>query len=330
MKNEIYRRAFDHLNVPSDMAERIRCAAAAEEAKDANRAENTPAAVNLPRRNFRRVRRAAAACACAAALGILVWQAGILPRRADRTASPSLDSGSYRSEAPSKSGGERSETPFSGESGTDSGKTAVQTPDAAKDGSGEKTQAKTARKTPAETPWEGKASAGGGSGVTGPETPDSTSNSDFTGTPDVPNSVTETIGAMKPNGVQESNPVEVVSSPAELAAKLSFTPSLPAAVPDGWQVLSCAAIGGTLAQIVYTGGDGKGEVCWRTAPGADDVSGDSTEYSETASISGAAAKGDNGTVSAASWTADGASFSLTFSPAVSPDAAEIWIAAVKG
>lgn len=57
MKNEKYRRAFDNLNVPADMAERIRRAAAEEDAKAG---EKAPAVLPFSRRKIRRARRAAA------------------------------------------------------------------------------------------------------------------------------------------------------------------------------------------------------------------------------------------------------------------------------
>lgn len=130
-------------------------------------------------------------------------------------------------------------------------------------------------------------------------------------------------------GLQANHSTQAVSSPADLAGKLDFTPALPAAVPAGWQVLSCAAVGGRLAQIVYADGSG-GEVCWRTAQGTADVSGDHTDYPETNLRGGVTYRGADGTVSAAGWTAGGAAFSLTFSPAVTADAAAAWTDAVRG
>jgi hypothetical protein len=107
MKNETYRKAFDNLNVPADMAQRIR-QAAAEQAPG-------PKIADFPRRNPRRAWRGVAACACAAALGLLIWKGGLLPRRADRV------SGSAGSSAASESGAAASQAPAARPSSAASG-----------------------------------------------------------------------------------------------------------------------------------------------------------------------------------------------------------------
>ena len=364
MKNEEYRRAFDNLNVPADMAERIRCAAAEEEAKAG---EKAPAVLPFSGRKIRRTRRAAAVCAVAAALGVLIWRAGLFPLRADRASggacAPSAQNEKAGSGSPSAESGDpvpggagQGETSGNADkvkngtasektagtaagttAGTASGTTAG-TASGTTDGTASGTTAGTASEKTAGTAsgtTDGTASgttdgttageppvmAAGGGGSGNPSNAGSPENGGASSASN-PNAETET-------NLQINNSMRAVSTPADLEGKLDFTPVLPAAVPAGWQALSCAAIGGTLAQIVYTDGSG-GEVCWRTAQGTADVSGDNTDYPETNFRGGVTYRGADGSVSTAGWTAGGAAFSLTFSPAVTADAAAAWVAAVRG
>ena len=342
MKNEEYRRAFDNLNVPADMAERIR-RAAAENGPEAE--EKAPAVLPFSRRKLRRVWREAAACAVAAALGVLIWKGGFFPGRADRTSGAACP--------PAAQNGETGSGSSSGSSSAGSGSSAR----SGGTGTG-KTSGNASGKTSGEASGEasgntsgnasGKASgktSGNASGKASGKTSGNTSgNASGKGAGEITEKTPGTGGGSSadneiptdsaPNAelgtnLQISNPTQAVSSPADLEGKLNFTPTLPAAVPAGWQVLSCAAIGGKLAQIVYADGSG-GEVCWRTALGGADVSGDDTDYPETNLRGGVTYRGADGTVSAAGWTDGGAAFSLTFFPAVTADAAAAWAAAVKG
>jgi hypothetical protein len=327
MKNETYRKAFDNLNVPADMAQRIR-QAAAEQAP-------APKIADFPRRNPRRAWRGVAACACAAALGLLIWKGGLLPRRADRV------SGSAESSAASESGAAASNS-SSAASGSSS---AASSSDGAVSGSngavsgsdGAVSGSNSAVSGSGSAEKSGKSAAKKAETSTGKETGTPAEN-ELTASPARPSgSESNTLNpdtapppdSVSGGGMEVVNPVETVTAPSDLAGKLPFAPVLPAAVPEGWQMLSCAVVGGTLAQIVYTDG-GDGEVCWRTAQGTSDVSGDFTDYGETSVHSGATLRGDGGTVSTAWWTADGMAFSLSFSPAVSGDAAQAWVAAVRG
>lgn len=339
MKNETYRRAFDNLNVPDDMAARIRRAAEREN-DSAPRRENAVAPAEFPRRKpGRRWRAAVAACACAAALGLLVWKSGLLPRRADKAAGS--DSGVNGSEsvqngAVSESGGAQKSAGEEPSAGSSAGKSAEKSQGAsaaqgASAEAGGKAAAKAADAAPKKftsKPAAKDAAAPSGDKELAAAQPDSSGESTLNPNAAPPPDNAVSAGAANPGTAQVVNPVQTVSAPADLAAQLPFTPALPAAVPDGWRVLSCAVIGGELAQIVYT--DGAGEVCWRTAQGASDVSGDCTDYAETSVRGGVTLRGENGTVGAAWWTADGMAFSLTFSPAVSGDDALAWALAVKG
>jgi hypothetical protein len=327
MKNETYRKAFDNLNVPADMAQRIR-QAAAEQAPG-------PKIADFPRRNPRRAWRGVAACACAAALGLLIWKGGLLPRRAGRVSgsagssaaseSGAAASGSSSAVSGSNSAASGSNSAASGSNSAVSGSDgAVSGSDGAVSGSGsaEKSGKSTAKKAETSTGKETGTPAENELTASPARPSGSESNTLNPDTAPPPDSVSG-------GGMEVVNPVETVTAPSDLAGKLPFAPVLPAAVPEGWQVLSCAVVGGTLAQIVYTDG-GDGEVCWRTAQGTSDVSGDFTDYGETSVRGGATLRGDGGTVSTAWWTADGMAFSLSFSPAVSGDAAQAWVAAVRG
>ena len=303
MKSEEYRRAFDNLRFPAGMAERIRRAAA-----DASPEQKREAARRRPGSG---VRRGLAACACAAALAVLVWQTGLLPRRGELASGACLDSGVHVSgdtgEA-SASSGKTGETPKKSAAGTP-GKSGGERRVGSDAGSSGKEPRRSGTCAPAK-----KAP----SRVTSAPPPDRDSDALY---PERSESVAP--GQNTPSG----NPVRTVDSPAELAALLNFTPVLPAAVPEGWQIRSCAAVGAKLAQIVYAR-DG-GEVCWRTAPGTGDISG-VADGEATDAGNGITFRGTAGTVSAAWWTADGMAFSLTFSPAVSAEEALSWAAAVRG
>lgn len=316
MKNETYRKAFDNLNVPADMAERIRRAAAEEPA---------PQKV-VEFRRPRRVWRAAAICACAAAMGLLVWKAGLLPQRADKASS--LDSGISSEESQSSASGSAGDSVGST---PDTGAADAGNSSAGKTGEAAKTPAKSKSAQNAETPWE-KTSVGSAASdknadqaQTVPEGGGEAADGALNAAPPV----TLPSGENTLMGSQVANPVEVVSAPSDLAGKLNFTPVLPVSVPEGWQVLSCAVIDGDTAQIVYADPAGN-EACWRTAQGSADISGDSTVYPQTTETDGVTCRGDGETVSAAGWTADGMTFSLTFNPGVTAENAQTWVSAVKG
>ena len=124
-----------------------------------------------------------------------------------------------------------------------------------------------------------------------------------------------------------TNPLEGLSGSAELAAKLGYTPKLPQTLPDGFAESGASVIGGRLAQVEYT--NGTAAVSYRTAKGTDDVSGDYNSYSEQSVENGVTLRGDAGLVSLAVWKDDSASYALSFSPAVTGQAALDWVARIR-
>jgi hypothetical protein len=124
------------------------------------------------------------------------------------------------------------------------------------------------------------------------------------------------------SGVQTANPMQDVSSPDEFSEYLGFEPEIPADIPAGYAVSSCTAIDGRLAQIVYS--NGQTEVTFRTARGGGDVSGDYNAYPENDAEGVYTLCGAEGSVTLVKWTSGGCAFSLSFSPAVSRDAALQW------
>ena len=129
-------------------------------------------------------------------------------------------------------------------------------------------------------------------------------------------------------GVELSNPFQPVGSPGELSAYLPFTPLLPTGLPDGWEAVSVTAISGTVGEVVYA--DGANRVCYRTAQGGADISGDYTAYPEVTERDGYTLKGSGGTVSLLLWSDSGMSYCLRFTPAVSPETALGWAQRIGG
>lgn len=125
---------------------------------------------------------------------------------------------------------------------------------------------------------------------------------------------------------QVTNLYEDLPDAAALASRLGYTPKLPQTLPAGFSESGAALIGGRLAQVEYT--DGAATVSYRTAKGADDVSGDYNSYSEQNTENSVTLKGDGGQISLAVWRDDASSYALSFSPGVTKQAALDWVGRV--
>ena len=125
---------------------------------------------------------------------------------------------------------------------------------------------------------------------------------------------------------QVTNPYDDLSSSAEFAAKLGYAPKLPRTLPDGFAESGAVLIGGKLAQVEYT--DGTTTVTYRTAKGADDISGDYNSYSEQRTENGVTLRGDGGLVSLAVWNDGTYSYALSFSPGAAQQTALTWVGSV--
>ena len=128
-----------------------------------------------------------------------------------------------------------------------------------------------------------------------------------------------------PNLATTANPFTQWDSLEDAVAALSFEPVLPGriAVLSGLQI-------STMDQMLQLCWQADGvDYCYRTAPGDDDVSGDWNGYSQTWSwiLSGSEVtlKGEDDLCSLAVWQADGYSFSLSASPAVSQETLTGWL-----
>ena len=127
------------------------------------------------------------------------------------------------------------------------------------------------------------------------------------------------------DGMTLANPFTQWDSLEDAVATLSFEPVLPGriAVLSGLQI-------STMDQMLQLCWQADGvDYCYRTAPGDDDVSGDWNGYSQTWSwiLSGSEVtlKGEDDLCSLAVWQADGYSFSLSASPAVSQETLTGWL-----
>lgn len=100
----------------------------------------------------------------------------------------------------------------------------------------------------------------------------------------------------------------------DAAAKaLGFAPKVPQQLPAGYTLTAIRALSGGVLEMEYA--SGKEAVLFRTAPGADDLSDDATEYTFTATEeAGTVARSYAGQsqqkLSLAVWAADEASFSI--------------------
>lgn len=129
------------------------------------------------------------------------------------------------------------------------------------------------------------------------------------------NSADEGPIAMSPYGAAE------YASASALSQALGFAVKTPAELPFEPEKTAYNAMFGEYAQIDYTGSGASISV--RMAPGTEDISGDYNEYAkeETTEIGGkiVTLKGDDSTVSLATWTDGAYAYSISAEPAVSQE-----------
>lgn len=82
----------------------------------------------------------------------------------------------------------------------------------------------------------------------------------------------------KTDAVQIPNPIVEYDNINEASKVLGFQPITPSYVPQGFKLESTSLISDEILQLVYTDKDGN-EICYRTAKGSDDISGDYNTYS---------------------------------------------------
>ena len=109
-------------------------------------------------------------------------------------------------------------------------------------------------------------------------------------------------------------------SPQALAEALSWPLAIPTALPEGYSLLLAQSLPGELAELRWS--DGTDTLCYRMAPGSEDISGDYTQYSEISTRAvgtrSVQCRGEGGMIYTAVWTADGYSCSLSASGGLSP------------
>lgn len=137
-----------------------------------------------------------------------------------------------------------------------------------------------------------------------------------------------TVSLWKEAPVQLPNPMHQYKDLAEASAALGFAAATPSALPEGYALATVWVIGGTLLDLRYEGA--AGAVQFRMGKGTEDVSGDFTKYASTVRQPDGRVeytlKGDGATVSLVLWTAGDYTYSLSFAPGVTADAA---VAAAK-
>ena len=109
-------------------------------------------------------------------------------------------------------------------------------------------------------------------------------------------------------------------SPQALAEALSWPLAIPTALPEGYSLLLAQSLPGELAELRWS--DGTDTLCYRMAPGSEDISGDYTQYGEISTRAvgtrSVQCRGEGGMIYTAVWTADGYSCSLSASGGLSP------------
>lgn len=111
-------------------------------------------------------------------------------------------------------------------------------------------------------------------------------------------------------------------SPQALAAALSYPLRIPAALPEGYELSLVQSLPGELAELRWS--DGTDTLCYRMAPGAEDISGDynayEAEWTQTVGAVPVDCRGDGGRIAAAVWSAEGFSYSVTSDAGLTPEA----------
>ena len=114
------------------------------------------------------------------------------------------------------------------------------------------------------------------------------------------------VTATPPAAVQGGYGSVEYDSPQALAEALSWPLAIPTALPEG--------------ELRWS--DGTDTLCYRMAPGSEDISGDYTQYGEISTRAvgtrSVQCRGEGGMIYTAVWTADGYSCSLSASGGLSP------------
>lgn len=130
------------------------------------------------------------------------------------------------------------------------------------------------------------------------------------------------------DNVRIPNPFTDYDSLEAACAGAGIELKLPEAV-DGFDTVLYRGASDML-EVIYS--DGENEVRVRKATGSDDVTGDYNQYAETETRTvgdlSVNARGENGLVKAASWTADGFAYSITATAGLEPDALDTLVAAI--
>ena len=120
-------------------------------------------------------------------------------------------------------------------------------------------------------------------------------------------------------------------SPRALAEALSWPLAIPTALPEGYSLLLAQSLPGELAELRWS--DGTDTLCYRMAPGSEDISGDYTQYGETYTRTVGAwsvqCRGADGTIRTAVWEAEGYSYSLSDSGGLSPAELEAVLSSIR-
>lgn len=131
--------------------------------------------------------------------------------------------------------------------------------------------------------------------------------------------------------VQIPNPLVNYGTIDEAKKAVGFNFMVPAALPDGYEMKDITVIGKIIAQISYLKGDSK--ILYRTSKGNEDISGDYNDYNSVKTITAGNAeitvKGNGDGINLATWTRDGASFSLSFDEAVGEKTLSAIIESIK-
>lgn len=118
-------------------------------------------------------------------------------------------------------------------------------------------------------------------------------------------------GTKEEESVQIPNPIKEYNTVDEAKKAVAFTVLMPDAMPEGYVFAGVSTINDELFQISYKNGDN--EILYRTAEGAEDISGDYNVYKNEKSLKIAGIdvtiKGNEGAAKAV-WTKDGLTYSI--------------------
>lgn len=130
---------------------------------------------------------------------------------------------------------------------------------------------------------------------------------------------------------QIPNPVVAYDTMDAAAAVAGFALTLPAELPEGYELSAISVISETILQVTYV--NGESQLTLRKAAGSEDISGIYGTYAEintvTVNDSEAALKGENGKVFVATWVAGTYAYSISADDGLDAAAVESLIAAMQ-